>query len=262
MVHDVGGVGIAIQVDHSRPPQVAELMEQIFREQGRLDVVVNDIWGGDGFIDWGQRFWEHPLDDGIQAIRQSLETHLITSRYAAPLMVRRGSGLLIEVTDGTGVEGYRGNVYYDLAKHAVVRLAEGEAADLAGTGVTVVCLTPGFLRSEAVLDTFGVTESNWQEAISDDKWTHTGHLGMSESPSYIGRAVVALASDPGVARYHGSALTTGFLASRYGFTDADGTRPDFWTYFSGFLKEEGIDFVAYVDRMTGRRTGESESGTA
>jgi NAD(P)-dependent dehydrogenase (short-subunit alcohol dehydrogenase family) len=132
----------------------------------------------------------------------------------------------------------------------VVRLAQGEAHELRGSGITVVCLSPGFLRSEAVLDTFGVNEDNWRDAVSEDKWTSTGHFGASETPRYIGRAVVALAADPEVAKYHGRALTTGPLARAYGFTDLDGSQPDFWAYFSSFLEAEGMTLQDYVDTMT------------
>lgn len=214
-----------------------------------VNVLVNDVWGGDRFIQFGTQFWEHSLD-GIQALRQAIDTHIITSWHAVPLMVKRGQGLLLEINDGTGLEGYRGNLFYDLAKFGVVRLAQGEAHELRGTGVTVICLSPGFLRSEAVLETFGVEEHNWRDAVSEDKNTETGHFAASETPRYIGRTVAALAADPDVARYHGQALTTGPLAREYEFTDLDGSQPDFWAYFKSFLAEQGLTFDDYVDQMT------------
>jgi NAD(P)-dependent dehydrogenase (short-subunit alcohol dehydrogenase family) len=238
LVSEAGGQGIAVKVDHSRPEQVAALIQRIDDQHGQLDVLINDVWGGDPFIEWGKRFWEHDVE-GIQALRQAIETHLITSRYAVPLMLKGRGGLLVEITDGTGKEGYRGNLYYDLAKHGVVRLAQGEAHELRDLGIVVVCLTPGFLRSEEVLDIFGVSEDNWRDAISDDKNTDVGHFGASETPRYIGRAVAALAADPNVHRYHGRALTSGALAQEYGFTDLDGTQPDFWGYFGAWLKTQG-----------------------
>jgi NAD(P)-dependent dehydrogenase (short-subunit alcohol dehydrogenase family) len=247
LVTEFGGTGIAVRTDHSRPEQVAALIDRIDEGQnGRLDVLVNDVWGGDRFIDWGARFWEH-RPEGIQALRQAIETHLITSRYAVPLMLKRDAGLVLEINDGTGEEGYRGNLYYDLAKYGVVRLAQGEAHELRGRGITVICLSPGFLRSEEVLDTLGVREDNWRDAVSDNKNTDAGHFGASETPRYIGRAVVALAADPDVARYHGRALTSGALAREYGFTDVDGSQPDFWGYFTAWLEAEGKTFQEYVE---------------
>jgi NAD(P)-dependent dehydrogenase (short-subunit alcohol dehydrogenase family) len=163
LVSEAGGEGIAVRVDHSRSEEVAALIRRIDNEQGRLDVLVNDVWGGDRFIDWGKRFWEHD-PQGIYALRQAIDTHVITSRYAVPLMLKGNGGLLVEVTDGTGEEGYRGNVYYDLAKYGVVRLARGEAHELRDRGIVVVCLSPGFLgprkysTSSASARTTGVRE--------------------------------------------------------------------------------------------------------
>jgi NAD(P)-dependent dehydrogenase (short-subunit alcohol dehydrogenase family) len=248
LVSEAGGEGIAVRVDHSRSEEVAALIRRIDNEQGCLDVLVNDVWGGDRFIDWGKRFWEHD-PQGIYALRQAIDTHVITSRYAVPLMLKGKSGLLVEVTDGTGEEGYRGNLYYDLAKYGVVRLARGEAHELRDRGIVVLCLSPGFLRSEEVLEIFGVREDNWREGISDDKNTDAGHFGASETPRYIGRAVAALAADPDVRRYHGRALTSGALAREYGFTDLDGTQPDFWGYLRTWLEAEGKSFEDFVDAM-------------
>jgi NAD(P)-dependent dehydrogenase (short-subunit alcohol dehydrogenase family) len=250
LVTAAGGTGIPVRVDHSEPGDVAALIRRIEQEQGHLDLLVNDVWGGDPLIDWEARFWDHPLEDGLRALRQAVETHIVTSWHAVPLMLKGGGGLIVEVNDGTGGEGYRGNLFYDLAKFGVVRLAKAEAAELAGRGITVVCVSPGFLRSEAVLDHFGVHEDNWRDAVSDDKNTNAGHFGASETPRYIGRAVAALAADPEVGRWHGQAFSTGPLAREYGFTDLDGSQPDFWRHFSEFLEAEGITYGEYAERMT------------
>ena len=227
LVTAAGGTGIAVPVDHSRPAEVKALVDRIAAEQdGRLNLVVNDIWGGDPLVDWSKPFWDHSLDDGLQAIRGSIETHLITTWHAAPMIRDSGRGLIIEMTDGTGEHGYRGNLFYDLAKQGVIRLAEGQNAELARHGVTSLALTPGFLRSEAVLDHFGVTADSWRDAIARDP-----HFAASETPHFVGRAVVALASDPDVARFGGRALSSWELAREYGFDDVDGSRPDWGAHF-------------------------------
>jgi NAD(P)-dependent dehydrogenase (short-subunit alcohol dehydrogenase family) len=216
-----GGHGIPVRVDHSRPDEVERLVQRIDSEQaGRLDLLVNDIWGGDPLANWSLPFWEHSLEDGLQLVRNGIETHLVTSRFAVPLMVARGSGLVVEVTDGVS-DAYRGSLYYDLVKSAVIRLAKAQAAELAPHGVTAVAVTPGFLRSEAVLDHFGVTEETWREGVEKDP-----HFAASETPAFVGRAVAALAADPDVARFAGQALASWGLARDYGFTDVDGSRPD------------------------------------
>ncbi|MFL6139156.1 MAG: SDR family oxidoreductase [Frankiaceae bacterium] len=221
-----GGQGIAVQVDHAEPAAVRALVARIDADQGgRLDVVVNDIWGGDPLTEWGKPFWRHDLDAGLRLHRQAIETHLVTAHAAAPLLVARGRGLLVEVTDGADAR-YRGSLFYDLAKAGAIRIALGAAADLAPHGVTAVALTPGFLRSEAMLDHFGVTEAIWRDAIATDP-----HFAASETPAYVGRAVAALAADPDVAQYAGQALASWELARTYGFTDVDGARPDWGTYF-------------------------------
>jgi NAD(P)-dependent dehydrogenase (short-subunit alcohol dehydrogenase family) len=216
-----GGHGIPVRVDHSRPDEVERLVQRIDAEQaGRLDLLVNDIWGGDPLANWSLPFWEHSLEDGLQLVRNGIETHLVTSRFAVPLMVARGSGLVVEVTDGVS-DDYRGSLYYDLVKSAVIRLAKAQAAELAPHGVTAVAVTPGFLRSEAMLDHFGVTEETWREGVEKDP-----HFAASETPAFVGRAVAALAADPDVARFAGQALSSWGLARDYGFSDADGSRPD------------------------------------
>lgn len=227
LVDAAGGHGIAVRVDHAMPEQVATLCARIDQEQGgRLDLLVNDIWGGDPLTQWDTPFWQHSLENGLALVRQAVETHIITSYYAAPLMIRRGSGLILEITDGTG-PGYRGNLFYDLAKASAIRLALAQAEELRPHGIAALALTPGFLRSEAMLDHFGVAEANWRDAIAQDP-----HFAASETPAYIGRAVVALASDPHILERSGQAVSTGPLAAEYGFTDRDGSRPDFGAYFS------------------------------
>jgi NAD(P)-dependent dehydrogenase (short-subunit alcohol dehydrogenase family) len=233
LVTAAGGRGIAVQVDHADSDAVRGLAARIAREQnGRLDVLVNDVWGGDPLTHWGTPFWEHRLDDGIALLRQAVETHVITSHHAVPLMVHRGSGLVVEVTDGVGSR-YRGNLYYDVAKASVIRLAVAQAAELGRHGVSAVALTPGFLRSEAVLDHFGVTAERWRDAVVTDP-----HFAASESPRFIGRAVVALAGDPRVARWNGQALSTWQLAAEYDFDDVDGARPDWGAHYAAHVAAE------------------------
>jgi NAD(P)-dependent dehydrogenase (short-subunit alcohol dehydrogenase family) len=221
LVSAAGGHGIAVRVDHSDPDQVDQLLARIEREHGgQLDILVNDVWGGDPLTEWSVPFWEHSLENGLALLRQAVETHIITSHRAAPLMVRRGRGLIVEVTDGIR-EDYRGSLFYDLAKASVIRLAKAQAAELEPHGITALALTPGFLRSESMLDHFGVTEDNWFEGARKDR-----HFVASETPRYIGRAVAALAADPNVNRWTGHALATWQLTYEYGFTDIDGRRPD------------------------------------
>jgi NAD(P)-dependent dehydrogenase (short-subunit alcohol dehydrogenase family) len=230
LVTSAGGRGIAVRVDHSVPDEVEALIERIAAEQdGRLDVLVNDIWGGDPLANWKAPFWEHSLDDGLRMVRNGIETHVITSHFATPLMVARGSGLVVEVTDGIS-DDYRGSLFYDLVKSAVIRLGKTQATELAPHGVTALALTPGFLRSEAVLDHFGVSAETWRDAIEQDP-----HFAASETPAYVGRAVAALASDPDVSRFAGQALSSWGLSKQYGFTDVDGTRPDWGAHFEQHL---------------------------
>ena len=228
-----GGTGIAVQVDHTVEAQVRGLFERIAAEQGRLDLLVNDIWGGDALSEWGTPFWELSPEKGLLMQQRAVHSHIITARYAAPLMVRQGHGLIIEITDGETLD-YRGNLFYDLAKVSNIRLAYAMAEELRPHGVTALALTPGFLRSEAMLDHFGVTEATWREAIAQDP-----HFAASETPIYIGRAVVALASDPAVAAKSGAAWSTWRLAKEYGFVDTDGSQPDWGTHYAAYLASQG-----------------------
>ncbi|MFY1689612.1 SDR family oxidoreductase [Plantactinospora sp. WMMB782] len=228
LVTEAGGVGIAVQVDHLVPDQVRALVERIDREQGRLDVLVNDVWGADRLIGWYKPIWEQDLDDGFRTLRLAVHTHMITSHFALPLLIRNPGGLVVEVGDGTkeyNDENYRLSAFFDLAKTAVNRLAYLWAHELKEHGGTAVALTPGWLRSEFMLDEFGVTEENWRDAIEKQP-----HFVISETPVFVGRAVAALAADPDRARWSGQSLSSGQLARVYGFTDVDGSQPDAWRY--------------------------------
>ncbi|MEV0323065.1 SDR family oxidoreductase [Streptomyces sp. NPDC050658] len=228
-----GGLGIPVRTDHSRPDEVRALIDRIAAEQdGQLDILVNSVWGGDSLTDWEHPLWEQDLDTGLRLIRQAVETHVITSRFALPLMVPRAGGLVVEVTDGNTAR-YRGSFFYDLAKSAVIRLAVAQAAELKPHGIAAVAITPGFLRSEAMLEGFGVTEANWQDGAAKDP-----NFASSETPTYLGRAVAALASDPDIMSKTGQALATWGLYKEYGFTDADGTQPDWPAHWANTLEEE------------------------
>jgi NAD(P)-dependent dehydrogenase (short-subunit alcohol dehydrogenase family) len=237
LVTAAGGHGIAVQVDHLESDQVRALVARIDAEQGRLDVLVNDVWGGEHLVDWDTPVWEHSLEGGLRLLRLAIDTHLITSHHALPLLIRRPGGLLVEVTDGTNdynAERYRLSVFYDLAKVGVNRIAWAQAQELAPHGATAVALTPGWMRSEMMLDHYGVTEENWRDATE-----RTPHFVISETPRFVGRAVAALAADAEVARWNGQSLSSGHLAQVYGFTDLDGTRPDCWRYITE-VRERGL----------------------
>jgi NAD(P)-dependent dehydrogenase (short-subunit alcohol dehydrogenase family) len=227
LVDQAGGQGIAVRVDHLVPDEVRALVERIDREAGRLDVLVNDIWGATT-MEWDTPVWESTLDVGLRLLRLGVDTHAITSHFALPLLIRRPGGLVVEVTDGTdeyNATNYRVSFFYDLAKAAVSRMAFALAHELGPHGATAVLLTPGWLRSEAMLDIYGVTESNWLDATE-----RVPHFAISETPTYVGRAVAALATDPDVARWNGASLSSGQLAKVYGYTDVDGSQPDAWRY--------------------------------
>jgi NAD(P)-dependent dehydrogenase (short-subunit alcohol dehydrogenase family) len=217
-----------VRVDHLEADQVKALVEWVDSEQGRLDVLVNDIWGGESLFSWDQRLWEHSLDTGMRILRLAIDTHIITSHYALPLLIRNPGGLVVEMTDGTAqynAENYRISFFYDLAKTSVNRMAFAQAKELAPYGGTAVSLTPGWMRSELMLDVYRVTEANWRDALAIQP-----HFAISETPAYVGRAVAALAADPEVGRWNGQSLSSGGLAQVYGFTDVDGSRPDAWRY--------------------------------
>jgi NAD(P)-dependent dehydrogenase (short-subunit alcohol dehydrogenase family) len=227
LVGAAGGEGIAVEVDHLEPAQVEALVRRIEAEQGRLDVLVNDVWGGEKLFEWDAPLWEHDLDNGLRMLRLAIDTHLITSHFALALLVRRPGGLVVEMTDGTreyNAEHYRLSAFYDLAKTAVLRLAFAQATELAPHGCTAVALTPGWLRSEMMLDNYGVTEATWRDAANPH------FVAISETPRFVGRAIAALAADPEVQRRNGGSFSSGGLAREYGFTDLDGSQPDCWRY--------------------------------
>ncbi len=233
LVTVAGGTGIAIQVDHSQEAEVMALVQRISSEQhGQLDILVNDIWGGESLAEWGKPFWELSVEKGLRMLQRAVFTHIITSRHAVPLMVARGQGLVIEITDGDS-DNYRGNLVYDLAKASVIRLAMGMASELKSKGIIAVALTPGFLRSEQMLDHFGITEANWRDGIAQDLY-----FAGSETPYFIGQAVVALAADSNVASKSGKALATWHLAEEYGFHDADGSQPHWANFYAATRAQE------------------------
>ena len=228
LVTQAGGRGIAVAVDHLDPRQVEQLVARIAADHQRLDVLVNDIWGGERLFAFDKTVWEHSLDDGLRLLRLGVDTHLITNHYALPLLIQQPGGLVVEMTDGTAAYNathYRNSLFYDLAKTTILRLGWALAQELAPHGATAVTLTPGWLRSEMMLDGFGVTEANWRDAIAQEP-----HFVISETPRYVGRAIAALAADPHVARWNGQSLSSGQLAQVYGFTDLDGSQPDCWRY--------------------------------
>ncbi|MFE9560560.1 SDR family oxidoreductase [Streptomyces sp. NPDC006487] len=228
LVTAAGGRGIAVVADHMVPGEVEALVGRIDAERGRLDVLVNDIWGGERLFEWDSTVWEHDLDKGLRLLRLAVETHAVTSHYALPLLLREPGGLVVEMTDGTAeynASRYRVSFFYDIAKAAVLRMAFALGHEVGPRGATAVALTPGWLRSEMMLDNFGVSEANWRDALKT-----VPHFGISETPFYVGRAVAALAADPELSRWNGQSLSSGQLARVYGFTDVDGSRPDAWRY--------------------------------
>jgi NAD(P)-dependent dehydrogenase (short-subunit alcohol dehydrogenase family) len=236
MVTAAGGRGIAVRVDHTRPAEVKKLVAGIKRRHKRLDILVNDVWGGDALTEFGKPFWKVNLTNGLRMLNQAIHSHIITSHFAAPLMLERnkgrGAGIIFEITDGDAFY-YRGNIFYDLVKISVIRLAFAMDRELRKRNIASVALTPGFLRSEAVLDHFGVSEANWKDVgnrkngnvNSKDQNDAPQDFMVSESPRYVGRAVVALAADPKIKRKSGRVFSSWALAREYGFTDVDGTQP-------------------------------------
>ncbi|MFD7416177.1 SDR family oxidoreductase [Kitasatospora purpeofusca] len=236
LVTAAGGQGIAVRADHLVPAEVAAVAARIEAEQGGLDILVNDIWGGEELFGWNVPVWEHDLDKGLRLLRLAVETHAVTSHHLLPLLLRRPGGLVVEMTDGTAeynATRYRNSFFYDIAKAAVLRMAFALGHELGPRGATAVALTPGWMRSEMMLEHFGVTEATWREATAAEP-----QFGISESPAYVGRAVVALAADADRARFNGTSLSSGGLALEYGFTDLDGSRPDAWRYL---VDIEGTD---------------------
>ncbi|HTV19986.1 MAG TPA: SDR family oxidoreductase [Polyangiaceae bacterium] len=239
LVTELGGTGVAIPVDHLERNRVEALAARLRADYGHIDVLVNDIWGAEklkgGPSEWNTPIWKHDLDKGLRILRLAIETHLITSHYLLPLLVSRAGGLLVEVTDGTtayNASHYRISAFYDLAKEAVNRLAFSQGHELEPHGCTAVAITPGWLRSELMLEAFGVREDNWRDALGERPGQPTAppDFALSETPRYVGRAVAALAADPERKRFNQQSLSSGRLAAVYGFTDVDGSRPDVWRY--------------------------------
>jgi NAD(P)-dependent dehydrogenase (short-subunit alcohol dehydrogenase family) len=249
LIRAAGGEGSALVVDHENAASVAALVAAIERESGRLDVLVNDIFGGDRYMEWDKPLWEHDWPGGLRMLQMGVHTHLITCRAAIPLMLRTAAaggtgGLVIEMTDGTSQANaqFRRNVgfYYDLVKANVERIVTGLSAELTGHPVTAVGVTPGWLRSEKMLENFGVTEDTWREAC-----VKTPGFAISESPAYVGRGVAALAGAADAGRWAGMIVSARQLADAYGITDTDGSRPDCWGYLAAYGWErddgEGVD---------------------
>ena len=244
IVTERGGHGVAVQVDHTVPAQVSGLFERV----GRLDILVNDIWGGDDLVEWGKKLWETNLEDGLILIDRAIKTHIITSHYGLPRL--RPGGIVFEITDGDGYY-YRGHFLYDLVKTTVIRMAFGLSQELEGRDVTALAVTPGFLRSEWMLDHFGVTEANWQDAASRVK-----EFIASETPLFVGRCVAALAADPSVANKNGKVFASWDLAEEYGITDTGGSRPHFMRWLNEHMpdvaagwKKADDGFYAYWGKM-------------
>jgi NAD(P)-dependent dehydrogenase (short-subunit alcohol dehydrogenase family) len=227
LVDQAGGLGIAVQVDHLVTDDVRALVARIEREQGALHILVNDIFGLTK-MEWNKTVWESDLEYGLHLLRLGIDTHAITSHFALPLMIKRPGALVVEVNDGTtdyNSTNYRVSFFYDLVKTAVNRMAFALGHELRAHKGTAVAVTPGWLRSEAMLDAYNVTEANWWDAT-----TIQPHFAISETPAFVGRAVAALAGDPDVSRWNGQSLSSGRLAKVYGFTDLDGSQPDAWRY--------------------------------
>lgn len=231
LVSSLGGVGIAVRTDHSQEQEVKALCERINLEQGCLDILVNDIWGGEKLVEWGKKFWELELSQAFKLIERSIYTHLITSRYATPLLIKTGNALLLEITDGE-YGYYRGNLIYDFIKNAINRLAKAQAFELRDSGVTVCAITPGFLRSEEMLEHMNVTADTWQNA--EDQTFAT----QSESPRFIGRGIAALACDETRARFSGQVLSSWVLMREYGFEDVDGRKPDWGVFWDATHRKD------------------------
>ena len=241
LVTRAGGQGVAVAVDHLVPKDVQALAERLRADYGKIDILVNDIWGGETLkgppSEWDKPVWKHDLDKGMRILRLAVDTHIITSHFLLPLLIAAPGGLVVEVTDGTAAYNashYRISVFYDLAKVAVTRLAFSQGHELAPYGAAAVAVTPGWLRSEMMLEAFGVSEENWRDALDParaDRGQHVAPPGFanSESPRYVGRGIAAMAADPERSRWNQQSVSSGQLAREYGLTDIDGTAPDIWS---------------------------------
>lgn len=254
MVTAHGGKGIAIRTDHSDEAQVRALFDHIAKEEGAIDILVNDVWGGDALTSWGKPFWEESMSNGFKMLEQAIHTHILTSKYAVPLMIPQKKGLIIEITDGDGYF-YRGHLFYDLVKTSIIRLAFGMSEELSQYHITSLALTPGFLRSEAMLEHFGVTEANWQEGTKVDP-----NFIASETPYFVGRAAAALAADTAVFAKTGKVFSSWNLSDEYGFTDIDGNRPHWRKYIEQTIpdyqyKQCDDTFYSYWHFPSGKKIG-------
>ncbi|MGH8792362.1 MAG: SDR family oxidoreductase [Stackebrandtia sp.] len=238
LVDEAGGEGIAVVCDHLERDQVRDLVARIDSEQGRLDILINNIWGGDQFTEWDAKLWEHDLDKGFRILRLSIDANVITSHFALPLLIKNPGGLVVQVNDGTAesnADYYRFSFFYDLAKFAPLRIGFALSKELKEYGGTAVSLTPGWIRSEAMLDThFKVTEENWRDGCEQNP-----HFCITETPYFVAKAAAALAADPDVARWNGKSLHAFELSQEYGFTDLDGTQPDGWRYVKEVIIPDG-----------------------
>jgi NAD(P)-dependent dehydrogenase (short-subunit alcohol dehydrogenase family) len=251
LVSELGGKGIAMAVDHLDPLQVKKLAESIRREHGHIDVLVNDIWGGEllkgGPPQWNTPIWKLNLDDGLRILRLAIDTHLITSHHLLPLLIDKPGGLVVEVGDGTwsyNERHYRISAFYDLAKVSVSRLGFSLGHELKPHEATAIAVTPGWLRSEMMLEAFGVTEQNWRDAFGKEGRA-PADFALSESPRYVGRAVVAVASDPSRARWNQRSVSSGELSREYQFTDVDGSRPDVWRHMEDVERGQPGSYEEY-----------------
>lgn len=226
LVTEAGGTGIAVRTDHTVREEVNALMQQIARDHRGLDLLVNDVWGGDGLGDWlWKPIGETDLDAGWALLRQSVYSHLLTTQLALPLLRGRRRPLIVEITDGDTFS-YRGALIYDLVKTTLMRIVFILSVELRKDRIAAVGVSPGFLRSEAMLELFEVTEETWREGARKDK-----HFMASETPRMVGRGIAALAADRAVMSMNGETIGSWELARKYKLDDLDGSRPDWLTHF-------------------------------
>ena len=239
-----GGKGIAVAVDHTKEREVEALFDRVRREQGRLDVLINNT-NADALYEW-KPFWQMSLEKGRTIVETAIHAHIANAHFAVPLMLERGSGLIVEITDGDGVY-YRGHLYYDLTKNNAIRLAIAFSYELRKKNIAAMAITPGFLRSEAVLENLGVREENWRDGIAKRP-----EFAESETPFFIGKGIAAIAADPNVMKKSGRVFNSHELAVEYGFRDVDGRLPDVWGYFRKHMPQfafRKVDdtYFSYVD---------------
>lgn len=227
LVNSTGGTGIAVNIDHTVPERVESLYETIQKTHGRLDILVNDIWGGEGRTAWDVPIWEQDLSQGLHVLRNATESHIITNHYLLKLLIQHPGGVLFEVSDGTlayNLTHYRCNcLFYDLSKIIVNRMAWSLSIELEKHQCTSIGITPGWLRSEMMLDHYKVTEETWKDAIANEPG-----FAESETPRFIGRSIAYLAADHNVHRFNGKSVTAYDVSQVYGFTDLDGRQPNCW----------------------------------